>query len=361
MHDPAYKLLFSRPRVVRDLLEGFAARSWSGALDFDSLEPVPASFVSRDLRQRHGDLVWRVRFGGDRWLYLMLLLEFQATVDPVMAARILTYTGLLYQRLAADGVLGEHGVLPPVLPVVLYNGRRRWTAAVEMNDLVAGVEPPLEPYQPSQRYYVLDAARTADADLPSGNLVSALVGLEKGRGKARLRAPLLALIDLLEAQADEELRQAFAAWITQMLRAPGRPPAKDLEPLAQLKETYTMLEENVREWTREWVEEGRTQGIEEGRTQGIEEGRTQGIEEGRTQGIEEGRTQGIEQGRDEERALLCRQASRKFDAAAGEELAAALAGVADPERLGRVGDWIIECATASELLARVRGDGRSGG
>ena len=341
MHDPAYKLLFSRPRMVRDLLEGFAARGWSGALDFDSLDPVPASFVSHDLRQRHGDLVWRVRFGGDGWLYLMLLLEFQSTVDPAMAARMLTYTGLLYQRLAADGVLGEHGVLPPVLPVVLYNGRRRWTAAVEMNDLVAVAEPPLAPYQASQRYYLLDAGRTADADLPSGNLVSALVGLEKGRGRARLRAPLLALIDLLEAQADEELRQAFAAWVTQMLRAPGRPPAKDLDSLARLKETYTMLEENVREWTREWVEEGRTRGLEEGRTRGLEEG--------------------IERGRGEERALLCRLAARKFDAAAGETLAAALAGVADPERLGRVGDWIIECATASELLARVRGDGRSGG
>ena len=175
--------------------------------------------------------------------------------------------------------------------------------------------------------------------------MSALVGLEKGRGRARLRAPLLALIDLLEAQADEGLRQAFEAWVTQVLRAPGCPPAEDLDPLARLKETYTMLEENVREWTREWVEEGRTRGLEEGRTRGLEEGRTQGIEEGRG----------------EERALLCRLAARKFDAAAGETLAAALAGVADPERLGRVGDWIIECATASELLARVRGDGRSGG
>ena len=66
---------------------------------------------------------------------------------------------------------------------------------------------------------------------------------------------------------------------------------------------------------------------------------------------------GIEQGR----ALLCRQAARKFDAGAAEGLAAALAGVTDPDRLGRVGDWIIECETASDLLARVRGDGRSDG
>ena len=90
-----------------------------------------------------------------------------------------------------------------------------------------------------------------------------------------------------------------------------------------------MLEENVREWTRELLEQGRAQGIE--------------------------------QGRHEERALLCRQAARKFDAGAAKGLAAALAGVTDPDRLARVGDWIIECATASELLARVRGDAGSGG
>ena len=86
-----------------------------------------------------------------------------------------------------------------------------------------------------------------------------------------------------------------------------------------------MLEETVREWTADWVAEGREQGLEQGR----------------------------EQGRAEERALLCRQAARKFDAAAAQRLAAALAEVADPDRLAEVGDWIIECGTADELLARV--------
>ena len=196
MHDPAYKLLFARPRMVRDLLDGFAARGWSGALDFDTLDPLPASFVSEDLQQRHGDLVWRIRFRDDRWLYLVLLLEFQATVDPAMALRMLTYTALLYQRLAADGVLRDHGALPPVLPVVLYNGRRPWTASVEMTDLVAAGSDLLAPYQPSQRYYLLDGARVADADLPADNLVSVLIGLEKTRDGARLREALQALSDL---------------------------------------------------------------------------------------------------------------------------------------------------------------------
>ena len=77
-----------------------------------------------------------------------------------------------------------------------------------------------------------------------------------------------------------------------------------------------MLAETVQEWTAEWVEQGRQEGIQA------------------------------------QRALLCRLAARKFDAATGERLAASLDGVADSDRLAQVGDWLIECATADDLFAR---------
>ncbi len=169
----------------------------------------------------------------------------------------------------------------------------------------------------------------ADADLPANNLVSALIALEKTRDASRLREALQALSDLLRAQRDDHLTRAFVSWLHEGLRVAGRLPAGEGDALTQLQETQTMLKENVREWTREWLEQGRAQGIE--------------------------------QGRHEERALLCRLAARKFDGGAAEGLAAALAGVTDADRLARVGDWIIECATASELLARVRDDNGSGG
>ncbi len=54
---------------------------------------------------------------------LYLLLEFQSTVDRLMAVRLLTYVGLLYQDLAAAGEIPPGGPLPPVLPIVLYNGQ----------------------------------------------------------------------------------------------------------------------------------------------------------------------------------------------------------------------------------------------
>ena len=63
----------------------------------------------------------------------------------------------------------------------------------------------------------------------------------------------------------------------------------------------------------------------------------------------------------EELVVSGRVLANDHHAGATEEQAVALAGVTERDRLARVGDWIIECATASELLARVRGDNGSGG
>ena len=174
MDDPAYKRLLSRPRMVRDLLSGFAARDWNAQFDLGSLTPLSASYVSHDLRQRHGDLVWRLRFRAERWLYVVLLLEFESAVDRSMAVCMLTYTALLYQKLFAEGVLRERSGLPPVLPVVIYNGRRPWTAPVDVAELIAsGSGAALARSQVSQRCFLLGEARVGPADLPSGNLLLA--------------------------------------------------------------------------------------------------------------------------------------------------------------------------------------------
>ena len=179
---------------------------------------------------------------------------------------------------------------------------------------------------------------------------------------ARALAPnapgvLLALhgaeIELLQEQEDEKLTRVFATWLTAVLRMPSRFRSVEQDPPARLKEAHTMLEETVQEWTREWVE----QGVERGRAEGIEQGRAEGIEQGRAEGIEQRRAEGIEQ----RRAEGIEQAHAAVPSASGEGLAAALAGVTDPDRLAQVGDWIIECETAADLLARVRGDSRSDG
>ncbi|HCE6048598.1 TPA: Rpn family recombination-promoting nuclease/putative transposase, partial [Pseudomonas aeruginosa] len=51
-YDSAYKLLFSHPDLVRDLLRGFVPEQWVQRLDFSTLEKVSGQFVSDDLRDR---------------------------------------------------------------------------------------------------------------------------------------------------------------------------------------------------------------------------------------------------------------------------------------------------------------------
>jgi predicted transposase YdaD len=69
-HDASYKHLFSSPKVVQHLIEGFLpAAKRLGRLDFSTLEKVSASYVSDDLRERADDVIWRIKTDKD-WLYL---------------------------------------------------------------------------------------------------------------------------------------------------------------------------------------------------------------------------------------------------------------------------------------------------
>ena len=214
-------------------------------------------------------------------------------------------------------------------------GRPRWTAPVEVGDLISPVGEVLSRFQPSQRYFLLDEGRWGEDDLPRRNLVSALVGLENSRSAAGLSNVLEALSDWVEGPGEDELRRAFVEWVRQAVLL-GRFGESVLPVVQALEGGGAMLAERVKEWTEQWLREGREQGLQ------------QGLEQGREQGLE----RGIERGRAEERALLCRQASRKFDAETAERLSGLLNHLSDPERLAEVGDWIIECRTGSELLDR---------
>ena len=209
-HDSSNKLLFSHPAMVADLLTGFVREDWVAELDFTTLEKWPGSYVSDDLRPRADDVVWRVRWR-ERWLYVYLLLEFQSEPDPFVAVRMLVYVGLLYQDLIRTGQRTPAGHLPPVPPLVLYNGRPRWTAATEMAALI---EPPpagLERYQPCLRYLLVEENRYGEAELaPLRNLSAALFRLENSRGPADLQRVVATLVEWLRAPEQASLRRAFA-------------------------------------------------------------------------------------------------------------------------------------------------------
>ena len=266
-HDSGYKLLFSHPAMVADLLRGFVAEDWVAELDFTTLEKQSGSYVSDDLRPRADDVVWRARWR-DRWLYVYLLLEFQSAVEPFMAVRLLVYVGLLYQDLLRTKQLTPDGRLPPVVPVVLYNGRPRWTAATELTDLLAPPPMGLAGYQPRLRYLLLEECRLAAGDLtPMRNLAAALFQLENSRGPEELQQVLARLVEWLRTPEQASLRRAFAVWLRDVL-LPARLPGVRIDAVVELSEVQDMLAERVLEWMQEWKQQGLDEGRKEGRKEG---------------------------------------------------------------------------------------------
>ncbi|MBB5021949.1 Rpn family recombination-promoting nuclease/putative transposase [Desulfurispira natronophila] len=122
-HDKGYKALFSEPQMVEDLLRGFVKEEWVEAMDFSTLEPTNKSFVDDSMNERHDDIIWKLRFQ-DTWLYLYLLIEFQSKPDYYMAVRIMSYVALLYQDIIKGPDFEKDRPLPPVMPLVIYNGAR---------------------------------------------------------------------------------------------------------------------------------------------------------------------------------------------------------------------------------------------
>ena len=125
----------------------------------------------------------------------------------------------MYQELIrsrAPNVAGER--LPAVLPVVLYNGTGRWTAASEMRALITPVGPWLAPYQPVQRYYLLDLRHLAADDLPYRNLLRVVARLEQSRSPRDVERAVQALrhwlpAELLAPVADPERLAEVGDWL----------------------------------------------------------------------------------------------------------------------------------------------------
>ena len=170
-------------------------------------------------------------------------------------------------------------------------------------------------------YRLLDAKDFAGDDAADGNLARAVLALDAASVPG-LAAALERAAALLAAVDDRELWRSFEVWCDGVLspRLGGRP-----QTLANMMET-TMLAETLREWDEQKIDEGRQEGRREGRQEVLEE----------------------------ERALLCSQAGRRFGAATGTELAAVLANVEDGGELARIGTLIIDCGTGPDFLARAR-------
>ena len=274
-HDAAYKQFFSNRKMVESLLRDFVPADFVEELDFTTLERYSGSFVTDDLRERHDDIIWRIGWKNGSWCYVSLLLEFQSTPDTWMALRVLSYTSLLLLDLVKTGKVHEGEGLPPVFPIVIYNGNRVWKAPLEIGELFAPMHEDLKAYCPQHRYFLLDESRVPAEKLKNlEGLVPLLLRFERIREPADAREILEKLIELLKDPENLSLRRAFTEWCSRILfKRSGF--LKEPPEFQDLQEVNAMLEERAAQWIDEYRAEGEAKGRVEGKAEGRVEGRAE--------------------------------------------------------------------------------------
>lgn len=268
--DVSYKFLYTCPEFVRDLLKSFVPRQWWRKVDFSTLERMPCSYVTDDFRQRADDVVWRVRTG-QQWMYLYILIEFQSTVDTFMAVRVLSYLMLLYQDLIRRNESLPGRLLPPVLPIVLYNGETKWKAPVDVESLIAhDADFPV----PRFCYHLIDESRYSEAQLARRrNLVAAVMRfnrLKNERSLVRVIREVRCWID-----GRKELKRTLAMWMRGVLLR-QRKGKLALPRVRDLEELEMSLAQRMDEWAARHEEKGEKRGEKRGEKKGITKGRREG-------------------------------------------------------------------------------------
>ena len=323
--DPWMKQLFQDKSMVLDLLSGdFLELQWFDVLDAKLLRSRPTNVVKSNLQQRHLDLVWEAQLRADgktKTGYVVILLEQQRNVDAYMSIRMIEYLAVTYLHLVH--VEKVRAPLPEMYPVVVYNGKSKWTAPLALRDLI-GAEPgegssPSLVFHALQNYVLLDLQHHRSVAKPN-NLVWAWGEFEKALA-AKLLQPIVQASKVFFNLVIKTDNQVLIDSTQEMLKS------RLQQPLAEVLKHVVDLEDMDMETKLQTLESFKEEGRREGREEGWQEGREEG-----------------------QRTALDQMARLKFGASVLDELME----VKNSEHLGQVSGWIFECETAEELEGRIK-------
>ena len=266
-HDTGYKELFSYPELVQQLIEGFFPTEIAVLMDFSTLKMHSGHYITPLFEEKIEDVVWSVHIeheGQTQPVYLYILMEFQSSDDKRMALRFMHYVAAFYSQLIKQQKIKPSDPLPPVFPIVLYNGNARWQAPTQMSDMIHTVPSFLQPYQPQLHYYLVDEGAYSEEELDARHSpISGVFYLENAKDKNQIMRAVDKVIESIQNHPDKaRLDKVITRWFKRYLQ---RINAKiKLEELNSLTEEKGMLAQNI----EQWIEQERRESEQKGKLEG---------------------------------------------------------------------------------------------
>ncbi len=153
-HDNFILAVFSTPDHGAAFLAMFLGHRFLQAFDLSTLTLVPGTHVDGDLRRHEFDLLFRLE-GPKKPVFIYVLIEHQSTPFAMMPVKLFRYVSKIYSFLGVEN--RSRRELPEIIPVVLYNGAKKWSAPLSLtriiHDLAAardGIAPVLCISRPSR-------------------------------------------------------------------------------------------------------------------------------------------------------------------------------------------------------------------
>jgi len=269
LHDRGYRFLFQDPVLLQQLLTTCVDAPWVHDIDLSSIEPFSTAHIDKRLVRRDDDFVAKIRFRG-RDAYLVILLEFQSTPDRFMALRLLTYQCLVWASILDLDPNIEY--LPPVFPLVLYNGDQPWTAPLQVADLADPLaREHLAAYVPTYAFHLIDEHAFPKETLElAANFISVIFTVETAKAEElteRLDPAVHWLHSLAHAHLDSA--QRVLDWIRIRLHQDNRRAGEiRIQDITAPEELESMLDRTIRDLKNIGRQEGRQEGWQAGRQEG---------------------------------------------------------------------------------------------
>ncbi len=296
-HDRFFNDIFRRPAEAAGLLAGALPASLRSVLDLDRLEPGWSETTESRGHGHRRDLVFRVPFAGEKSVRegdagevrVLVLLEHQSTPDRDMPLRLLGYMVRTWEDQKKKGE-----PLVPVVPVVVYHGRRRWRAALDFASWLVpdtALRTALKAVIPDFQY-VLRGRRAPEPCAYTGTALARfaefLLDHHGARGLAAhlegWRRELRAIAAKGDGTADWHGRLAVVYYLYRVVAARDPEQVAALLSLGEDEEVNQMVMSTFDRLLAERERRGKAEGKAEGRAEGKAEGRAEGKAEGRAEG-----------------------------------------------------------------------------
>jgi predicted transposase YdaD len=135
-HDMMVRAVLSDLAEATSFLQTHLPQEVSQALSWSTLKLLEGSFVDEHLRESEADVLYEVQHvSGEASVWVYILLEHQSTSDRWMRFRLLKYCCRIWDLSFRE--YPDQRELPAIVPLVFYQGERRWSYSSEFADLFA--------------------------------------------------------------------------------------------------------------------------------------------------------------------------------------------------------------------------------